>query len=414
MRGIIIFILLITLILPTYGLSLDEAIQLAKENNQEILAARKIWQAAKDNVGIVSTWPKPQLELMYEQIPQAGGSLADASMKMVGLSQRIPFPGKLTLKRIKADQEAKALAAEYLLKQQKVIAQVKTAYYDLFFVERAIVINEKNKTLLENFARVAEAKYVVGKAIQHDVLQAKIALALLDEELINLKQRLQTAKTRLNTLLNRPADTAIDLPDELDVPQMSYSLEQLQDLGLASRPQLNKLIYQLKQTETALTLAKTEFLPDFKAGLWQRETKATGLAGWNASFMLDLPLYFWRESSAVAAAGAKHEAALATYNDEKNMTIADIEVAWQRIDEARRKVKLYQATVIPQAKQALKAAIKAYESNAVDFLTLINSQKVLLHSELNNYRALADWGKSLAKLEQEVGLNLTDKGGEQQ
>ena len=61
-------------------MSLEEVVSEALENNPAVLAARSAWKAAEAKAPKVSTWDDPQLELMYEKIPQAGGAPEDADM----------------------------------------------------------------------------------------------------------------------------------------------------------------------------------------------------------------------------------------------------------------------------------------------------------------------------------------------
>jgi outer membrane protein TolC len=409
MRGIFVFIITLLIIVPTYGLSLDEAVSAALEHNPDILAAQKWWEAVKSKAIKVSTWPDPQIELMYEQIPQSGGSLDDASMKMYGLSQMIPFPGKLTLKRRKAEDAAKIAEEKFRAKKREIVAKVKSAFYKLFFVDKSIQINSENKDLLKKFARIAEAKYVVNKATQHDVLKAQIEHSLLVNELITLEQKRQTARARLNTLLNRETDASIDTPAEIAVPEFAHGSEVLEKLALESRPELKAMEYGLKMSENAHTLAKMEYLPNFKVKLLQREMRTMGRDGWNLGFMMDVPLWFWKEASGVSEAGARREEAEAAYNNMKNMVRFEVQEAYVRVDSAKRSAELFENEIIPQVEQALKSAVVAYESERVDFLTLLNSQKTLLESKLKNYGAFRDLGVSLAELERVVGKDLNEQ-----
>ena len=62
-----------------------------------------------------------------------------------GVSQEIPFPGKLQLRGEVASREAERLEQEYLAVPLRVIARLKEAFYDLAFVHTSIEIVEKNR-----------------------------------------------------------------------------------------------------------------------------------------------------------------------------------------------------------------------------------------------------------------------------
>ena len=78
-----------------------------------------------------------------------------------------------------------------------------------------------------------------------------------------------------------------------------------------------------------------------------------------------------------------------------------------RVQSSESTINLYKTGVIPQAEQSLKAARIGYEADKVDFLTLIDSQRILLNSRLLYYRALTDFEQNLANLEKAVGIQLT-------
>ena len=63
-------------------------------------------------------------------------------------------------------------------------------------------------------------------------------------------------------------------------------------------------------------------------------------------------------------------------------------------------------TIVPLAEQSLKAAGAAYENREIDFLSLISAERNLRQAKLKHYQALGKMGKSLARLEQAVGITF--------
>ncbi|NQT29236.1 MAG: TolC family protein [Candidatus Saganbacteria bacterium] len=406
MRWFIISITTLILINPVLGLSLRQAVDQAVQQNPEIAAAKYKWEAAQDKLSSISTWPNPQFELMYEQVPQSG-ALTDATMRMYGLSQGIPFPGKLVLKRQRGEIMAEVARQNYRAKSSEIISAVKKAYYALFLADRLIQVKQENRQLLTSLARVVEAKYVVEKAAQYDVIKAKIELSLLTNELITLEQKRQTAQIRLNTLLYRDPTTPISIPESIDVSVPDLSKFELEEMALAYQPQLKAAEYDVLQSQKSLTLAKMQYLPDFKIKILQREMRTTGLDGWDASFMVDLPLWFWAKNSAISAAGDQSNVSKAAYENTASWLRFEVQDAYVEVDSANRLVHLLKNKIIPQAEQALRSATIAYQANTVDFQTLINSQKVLEDSELKYFQVLAELGQRIADLERIVGVELT-------
>jgi outer membrane protein TolC len=132
----------------------------ALENNPDIRAAQQRWEAAKAVIPQVKTLPDPMLNLGYDTV--------EDRVVTYGVSQEIPFPGKLRLRGKVATSEAERLEQEYLAVPLRIIARLKEAFYDLAFVHRSLETVEKNRRVLLDFAQTAEARY-------HDRHRASIA-----------------------------------------------------------------------------------------------------------------------------------------------------------------------------------------------------------------------------------------------
>jgi outer membrane protein TolC len=385
-------------------ITIDEIIQDARENNPEILETKKKWITIKRKIPQVRTWPDPQVGVMWEDISRDKSDVNEASMRMYSISQKIFFPGKLTLKGKITKKSAQMAYQMYKAKEIEIISRVKKAYFQLSFVHKSIEINDRNKELLQKFAKIAETKYTVGKAPQHDVLKAQVELSLLVDELITLEQEKDTAEARLNTLLNRPTLSPLGIPEGWDPKQFKLKYEDLEKLTLENRPELKGMDYAVKRSKNALILAHTQFLPDFMVTYRQKEMPlGSDWDNWDAMVTATFPLWFWKQSYGISEAKAEKNRSEAAYQSMRNMVLFEVQDVLVKVDSSWRLVNLFKTSIIPQAEQTMKAATIAYETEKVDFLTLINSQKMLQDIELKYYNALMKYGKNLAELERVVG-----------
>ena len=391
------------------GLNLEELIDEALRKNPQIQAARKEWEAAREKVVGVKALPDPKLGIMFERIPKGTLSLDEAEMRMYTFSQMFPFPGKLGLKGEVAENMAASLEWKYKAREQEIVSKVKKAYWMLFFVHKSIRINKENKDLIQKFAKIAETRYAVGKAPQHDVLKAQVELSLLINELLDLEEERETAEARINTLLNRPISSPVGIPGQGEPSKFDLSLAEVEILALKNRPELKASMFGVKRSKSALSLAKKQYLPDLMLEVSQRDMKGMGLDGWDAMLMVNIPLYFRKQKAGVKEAEGLQQESLAKYESMGNMVRFQVKDSYLKVNEAQRLVELFKNAIIPQAEQMLKAAEVAYETERVDFLTLINSQKTLQDVRLKRYKALTKFEKSLAELERVVGVSLVKK-----
>ncbi len=87
--------------------------------------------------------------------------------------------------------------------QRRLVVDVKTAFYDYFYVGKAIETTKRNKELLEKLSKISEARYRVGKAMQQDVLRSQVEISLLLQKMTMLEQQRATAQAKINSLMQR-------------------------------------------------------------------------------------------------------------------------------------------------------------------------------------------------------------------
>ncbi len=387
-------------------LSLEALIEEAVAQNPEIRSSRYRMDASRASVSQAGALDDPMLMMGVDNVPIGDLSFDEflPTSKVLGISQKVPFPGKLALKREAAAKAADSTAALYQDKIMEIVKRVKVAYYDLFYINRAIQINERNRALVEGLAETAATKYSVGTGLQQDVLKAQVELSKILSRLIVLKQAETTAKARINTLLNRRPESPLPDPGEVHRTPFDFTPEALQEMALGSSLSLKAMEQVVESNEATVALAKKQYYPDFNLALTykNRETGETFKGDdWFSAFVtVNIPLYYKnKQDAAVVQATSELARAESKYLDVKNDVLFDVQALFEEIRKGAELLELYQAGFLPQAKQSLDAAISGYQVNKVDFLTLVDNQLTLLKFELGYYRTLTEYEKKLAELE---------------
>ncbi len=392
-------------------LVLGNLIEEALAQNPEIIAMRRNFDMMRARVPQAKALPEPMLSYGYNgnaiPLPPFDIQKGDpASARTISVTQEIPYPGKLAIKGKMANVAAESEWWNYEQVQWNVIAEVKDAYYDLYYLHKAIEVVTKNKDLLEKFTRIAEASYAVGKGLQQDVLKAQVEVSKLIDQLTVLEQRKQTAEARLNSLLFREPETSVGTPTDIKPQDFSLGLLELNQLALSNYPTLKAQQRRIDREQYGVELAKKDFYPDFSVGVtYFNRPGMPEMYGVNVG--VKLPVY-WGQKQRPAVAEATASAAV-----EKQRLDSITTVLFFRIKDrllaattAQRLVKLYGTTIIPQSSLSLESAIAGYEVGKVDFLTLLDNLVTLLNYELNYYEQLTNVEKAIAALEPLVGLRL--------
>ena len=115
----------------------------------------------------------------------------------VCIAQQFPWFGTLCLRGQAAEKDVEVALAELAAAELTVVADVKRAYYDLYFNEQAAKILGDNRKLAIDFITIAKARYATGNTGQQDVLRAEVVVTDLDRELLRISQGLATARADL-------------------------------------------------------------------------------------------------------------------------------------------------------------------------------------------------------------------------
>src|SRR5436309_5366917 len=127
---------------------LSELLAEAEKNNPQIEAARQGWQAAKQAPTQVSTLPDPQFMLQDLSVgsprPFAGYTNSNFAYIGLGITQDIPYPGKLRLKGEIAKREADVSQQQVESVRRAVLSVVKASYFQLAYLSKTLTILESD------------------------------------------------------------------------------------------------------------------------------------------------------------------------------------------------------------------------------------------------------------------------------
>ena len=157
-------------------LTLVAATQKVAQDNPDLaqmLARAKAMAAIPSQEGSL---PDPQISFNAMSLPTNSFSTRPEDMTQIGfgLSQAIPFPGKLALREQAAMYEAEAATLNADEVRLRLLSDVKTLWWQVFYLDRTLEIVNNNHSLLQQFVDIARSKYEVGEGLQQDVLLAQL------------------------------------------------------------------------------------------------------------------------------------------------------------------------------------------------------------------------------------------------
>lgn len=391
--------------------SLEHLLEVAVANNPDIQAAQRRWQAAEERPAQVSALPDPMLS--YSRFGESVETRVGPQENVFALSQRVPFPGKLGLKGKMAKQEAVAEEQTYEATRRDVIFKVKTAYYDLYWVDQSLAILDQYLALLRDFTSVAEQKYATGQGIQANVLKSQVEISTIMERRLSFHKMRQGIVAKINALLDRPQDSPLGTASSIDSSRIQLSEENLTDHALAQREELQSVQAMIDKSQYMKSLAKREYLPDFNLqanyidiARGMSTAPDAGKNAWSVMVGLNLPIWLGKRNAAVREAEETIASNKLKYENLENQVRSEINDLHNQLELTGQTLDLYQRGLLTQAESSLESAMASYQTGQLDFLNLLDAERMLLNLNLTYAKEQANYQKHVAALERAVGGEL--------
>lgn len=393
-------------------LELHSVLLYALDHSPRIEAARYRLGAAEAREQASGWLPDPQFQWThgFEETETRNGPIDD----VFSLTQTFPYWGKLAGEHDMATERASAGREELLAVELEVLRDVQRSYFGIYRTEREILINEETTEIFERFVRVAQQKVAAGRGGQPDILLAEIELFRLENEKIDLDQRLMTEKALLNTLLDRKPGAHLPSPSLSDA-EYQTEVDGLISWMLENLPDLRRHRHVVEENRARLRVARLRYVPDVTVGVSYGDVGRssapagaidsgsdviTGMVG------INLPLWIPKYSAEARAASRALHAARSELRDAELLAVYRVMEMHVRVETALRQVNLLEDVIVPKAEQTVTVLETAYEGGTLDFLKLLDAERALERFELELEQARVEFEQRLADLERAVGKPL--------
>ncbi len=397
--------------IPATPTSLQTLVGELERSNPELKAARRAIDVRMARIAPAGAPPDPSFSVGYMggilRPPFFPSASAPNSFRQVGLSQEIPFPGKLALRAHVAATEADAERWSAEDVRKRLIAELKAMYVEYVYVARSLDILQRNKDRLEQFRQIAEAQFQVGRGLQQDVLKTQVEISMVLERQALYTQQLDAVRARINGLLFRAPDTPLAGTLSYEAPALDQGLDDLRTRVQEHYPVLKRDERAIDRGQQALSLAKKEVLPDFAVNVTTQ--KYTGGMPWmyGVDLMVTLPVFWQRKQRPmIAEAAAALEGDRRVRDNTLATALAQTASEYLAATTSRRLADLYSDSTLPQARLALESSLVSYQVGRLDFLSVLTNFITVLSYELNYEEQHARAAQALARLEPLTGLEL--------
>ncbi|HKE24217.1 MAG TPA: TolC family protein, partial [Bryobacteraceae bacterium] len=308
---------------------LSELLKEAEQNNPQIQAARQGTQAAREVPAQVTALPDPMFDIQQVNVgsprPFAGYTNSEFAYFGLGVSQDIPYPGKRRLRGEIAKREADIAGAHADSVSLGVLAEIKTAYYQLAYLSQTFAILKDDVELLKQVEKAADARYRSGMGNQQDILQAQFQQTKLLRDISMHHLEVGKLQARLKQLVNRSqASPDID-PVPLNESPLQKSFEEILAAAQVQNPDLAATQHSIERQMLQVDAARKDFKPDFNVqAMWQRTDPTQFRTYYQITFGAKIPLHHAKQRAELAQAEADLRRARSDRSAESQQLAADL------------------------------------------------------------------------------------------
>jgi outer membrane protein TolC len=334
--------------------------------------------------------------------------------KMISVSQAIPLPSLLRARTAIARSEADEVDARLEERKRMVVNQVKQAYFELDFLDRAIDLTRENRRLLDDIGEIAEQQYAVGRGIQADPLRVYVARGMVDDRLLELEASRGSVASRLNLILRRDPGASVGSVLPWTPRKLTWTESDLENVAVKRRGLLAALDRAKDRWEAEADAARRESWPGIRLGVgYIQRAAAPGDPVQGDDFLtvragLTIPLYKGRKQKQKEIEARERLAEKTVEREwEFERIRQEIRERTIRIQQHHRQHTLFGQSIVPQSELAMSSALSAYSVGRADLSVVLEAHSALLKSELMNHHHRVAHAKLVAELELTVGADLT-------
>ena len=400
---------------PGGGLSnrdLPGYVAFALDNHPAVHASFERWRASVHRISKSRKWPEPILSFGY--FLQSVETRVGPQQVRVGLQQAFPWPTELTAGADAASSRARAMQRRFEGRALAVAQRVATAYWDLWQVRTTRAIHRRHLEVIRGLSEAVRARMSTGSAMLAELQQIDLAAARLEDDLRSMDEAERGFEARMRAAVGLGQD--VPVPTDLGPPDPGVPTETREVLLALARthPVIQSVGFQAEASAATARAEAAERWPRLTVGV---DWLVTGAApdpsvpdsGQDAVILgagIRLPLWQGTYADGVAAAEADARAQRAEQQALADRAEAALIASLATLRDTKRRIELYEATLIPQAETAYESVLGAYTVGRGVVSQALRAQEDLLDLRVQFERARAEHARTWARLEELVGRPL--------
>ncbi len=391
------------------GCDLQQAIDIAVQNNPELKAAALDLDAADANIRQAGLWANPTLEMESENFSGDNPGFSRAE-NTLAISQPFMLGGKIKHQKNIAAKEKEIVRLQHDLAKTDLIAQVEEAVYEILLAQKNATYAMEAREIAANLHKASATKAGMQSASPQS-LSAEIELSQAEIEVMEAEKALEIARNNLSALWGGAGMLTGECAGSLDREYSVPAYDEIKKRVLENNPEIKMISLQEEKSDCLLQAAKAERNPDVDLGLGVRRFEEDDNYAMVASLSVPLPL-FNRNQGSIREALINRQKAEVDGNATTSRLLFELDEAYRTFEAARRQADIFKKSIVPKTERFFALNQKSYQGGALEHLELLEAQRKLVETNKNYLEVLKNLQNSVANLERLCATCLHGSKGE--
>ncbi|SEB37757.1 TolC family protein [Terriglobus roseus] len=302
----------------------------------------------------------------------------------IGLQRTFETGGKRGLRLDAARANTGVASAQFDDQRRSLDFNVRSAFTKMLQAKLALAIANDNLTGYRRTVELMKVRLDAGDVDRTDFERIELQLAGFENDQTNAQLNLTQASEQLQVLLGEPHGVAnFDIVGTLDLPQLSSTEKQLEDAAIAARPDLLAASRQVRANEAAIRLADANGKTDPQFGLEYEHSGTGSTAGFNLSIPLRI---FDKNQGEKERSRREAESSRLLLQQQVNQVISDVDQAYAAYQAAVAQNARYQTKYLAEAahvRDNLEFAYRNGDATLLDYLSALQDYRQTNLAALN-------------------------------
>jgi len=376
------------------SISLDEAVELFKQNSLQQELARYDQMRRQGEAIRYKTYPNPQVSVNREQL---NAGTVDYQETTYMLSQPIELLGQPFLRNKSASKSQKAAELQFEYDRLQLIRQVKSLYAEYWQLSEKLDVYSRALEVIRKARSAAKARQAEGSFSGLQVQRFNVELSRYRKQRDQVQLNLRQTGNRLATYLfsGQELDTQIQVSDSLTVEPINFQEQTLIQYALANRADLTALEQMVNASELQYKVEKRDRLPDLNVNFGYKN-QSDGAEGFVIGGSIKLPIFNQNRGN-VTITRAQTRSRQTELTLKQQAVRNQVSTAYERVELAMEQWTSMQEDSMDGS--MLEAARAAYQQGRYSLVELLDATQAYVDGQTMTYETIADYNQALFELD---------------